>query len=472
MGCNGSKASSMADELAKLARLHDEGQLTDAEFAASKQRILGAQESLPLAASPAASLVGLYECHQYDGGGKNDWHYVTISEEAPGRFNWRNRAGVSWSLTWDPFAAWDSYETGDICCGPGSYYLDNPAITVRHEDVTTLEAARLHVEAACRESPDNPVVLWQLSNPSGGPSEAPQHLVYHRQKFLEQNLDADSGKPIDSGFARSVSNFGNGRRWGSPMFFRRPVCTVGTDCPYHKNGHTHMAILRGTDGECIVAVLGPWGERYDREGVGGVVQQEEQAPPPIVHKGGIGAGARAGAGAGAGAGLGVTGGVGVGQEKIGGQALAPPPRLLALHCMQLEWLAAPATRTAQDYTSVRQSVTQHGQTATLGSAPARPLRLLSVRLAAPGSSAHPERGPATGRPATASGAQASRLQSRRFHWLGPSRSPRAGCSTSAAGQRRRRRSATSCRTRSRRRRGSRSRERMPSAATRPTARNR
>eukprot|EP00964_Phaeocystis_antarctica_P105573 scaffold70573_cov31-Phaeocystis_antarctica.AAC.1 len=47
-----------------------------------------------------------------------------------------------------------------------------------------------------------------------------------------------------------------------------------------------------------------------------------------------------------------------------------------------------------------------------GSAPARLLRLLSVRLVALGSSALPGCGPATGRPATASGAPASLLQSR------------------------------------------------------------
>ena len=48
-------------------------------------------------------------------------------------------------------------------------------------------------------------------------------------------------------------------------------------------------------------------------------------------------------------------------------------------------------------------------TCTLGSAPARLLRLLRAL----GSSALPGRGHPTGRPATASGARASRLQSRR-----------------------------------------------------------
>ena len=48
----------------------------------------------------------------------------------------------------------------------------------------------------------------------------------------------------------------------------------------------------------------------------------------------------------------------------------------------------------------------------LGRAPARLLRLLTARLAALGSSALPGRGRPTGHPATASGARASRLQSR------------------------------------------------------------
>ena len=57
---------------------------------------------------------------------------------------------------------------------------------------------------------------------------------------------------------------------------------------------------------------------------------------------------------------------------------------------------------------------QHGQSALLSSAPAQPLRLPKVRLAALGSSALPGRGPATEGAATASTARACRLRSRRF----------------------------------------------------------
>ena len=63
------------------------------------------------------------------------------------------------------------------------------------------------------------------------------------------------------------------------------------------------------------------------------------------------------------------------------------------------------------------AVCQHGHSAPLGSAPARFLRLLRARLAALGSPALPGRGSATGRPAAASGARISRLQSRPFYRL-------------------------------------------------------
>eukprot|EP00964_Phaeocystis_antarctica_P144013 scaffold109698_cov60-Phaeocystis_antarctica.AAC.4 len=57
-----------------------------------------------------------------------------------------------------------------------------------------------------------------------------------------------------------------------------------------------------------------------------------------------------------------------------------------------------------------------------GTAPARLLRLLRAALGALGGVHSQGRGQLTGRPATASGARARRLQSHRFHRLWPSRS--------------------------------------------------
>ncbi len=46
----------------------------------------------------AASVVGKYECHKYDNGGKNNWHYVTVTKVDASTLKWTNRAGVSWLL--------------------------------------------------------------------------------------------------------------------------------------------------------------------------------------------------------------------------------------------------------------------------------------------------------------------------------------------------------------------------------------
>jgi hypothetical protein len=45
-----------------------------------------------------ATLVGRYENHKYDAGGKNDWHYVTVTDAGDDRLTWSNRAKVSWTL--------------------------------------------------------------------------------------------------------------------------------------------------------------------------------------------------------------------------------------------------------------------------------------------------------------------------------------------------------------------------------------
>ena len=76
--------------------------------------------------------------------------------------------------------------------------------------------------------------------------------------------------------------------------------------------------------------------------------------------------------------------------------LAPPH--FGTSAQLLTWVVVPA----------------YADTSCLGSAPARLLCLLRARLAALGSAALPGRRRPTGRPATASGARAIRLQSRRF----------------------------------------------------------
>ena len=71
------------------------------------------------------SILGTYECHKYDGGGKNDWHYVTITKVNGNTLRWTNRANVSWTLTvgTDPFRL----DVGQDC----------PYYNFRHGSVST-----------------------------------------------------------------------------------------------------------------------------------------------------------------------------------------------------------------------------------------------------------------------------------------------------------------------------------------------
>ncbi len=48
---------------------------------------------------PTGNVAGNYECHLYDKGGKNDWHYVTITKVSDTNYKWTNRAGISWTLS-------------------------------------------------------------------------------------------------------------------------------------------------------------------------------------------------------------------------------------------------------------------------------------------------------------------------------------------------------------------------------------
>ena len=46
-------------------------------------------------------IAGEYENLLYQGDEKNDWHYVTIKKSGNTKYIWKNRAGVSWTLTRD-----------------------------------------------------------------------------------------------------------------------------------------------------------------------------------------------------------------------------------------------------------------------------------------------------------------------------------------------------------------------------------
>jgi len=65
------------------------------------------------------SLIGRYECHKYDNGGKNNWHYVNITRQTDTAsetdYIWSNRAGVTWSLYVDSSLGDNELRVGEDC---------------------------------------------------------------------------------------------------------------------------------------------------------------------------------------------------------------------------------------------------------------------------------------------------------------------------------------------------------------------
>ena len=45
------------------------------------------------------AVIGTFENHKYDNGGKNNWHYVNVTyNEESNTYTWSNRAGRSWTM--------------------------------------------------------------------------------------------------------------------------------------------------------------------------------------------------------------------------------------------------------------------------------------------------------------------------------------------------------------------------------------
>ena len=112
---------------------------------------------------------------------------------------------------------WGKYNLGNIIHGPGSYYLNDSSITQRFPEITTEMEAWMMVRLLVEESDDNPPVMWQLTNIGSGPS----HLILHRRKFFDQNLDADTGKqPSDVANLIMLNFTGKPHPYGHPVYYK------------------------------------------------------------------------------------------------------------------------------------------------------------------------------------------------------------------------------------------------------------
>ena len=112
---------------------------------------------------------------------------------------------------------WGKYGLGNLLHGPGSYYLNDPSITQMFPEITTEMEAWMMIRLLTQESVDNPPVMWQLTNIGSGPS----HLILHRRKFFDQNLDADTGKqPSDVANLIMLNFTGKPHHYGHPVYYK------------------------------------------------------------------------------------------------------------------------------------------------------------------------------------------------------------------------------------------------------------
>ena len=112
---------------------------------------------------------------------------------------------------------WGKYGLGNLLHGPGSYYLNDPSITQMFPEITTEMEAWMMIRLLTQESVDNPPVMWQLTNIGSGPS----HLILHRRKFFDQNLDADTGKqPSDVANLIMLNFTGKPHPYGHSVYYK------------------------------------------------------------------------------------------------------------------------------------------------------------------------------------------------------------------------------------------------------------
>jgi len=88
-----------------------------------------------------------------------------------------------------PIGDWQILPSGNIEQGPGSYYLDDSSMTQTFEHIWEPSQAWVKVLQLAQEDSNNPPVLWQIIDGK---------LWVHRQKFLSQDLDDDTGKSLSN----------------------------------------------------------------------------------------------------------------------------------------------------------------------------------------------------------------------------------------------------------------------------------
>ena len=238
----------------------------------------------PILLDTRENVTGDYVIDGYEGN-KNDWHYVNISwDDETEEFTWSNRAGVEWTLRETDFP--NMLEVGEDCPYYGSGHTT--ASLVFNEDGSVKSIAGPWNEIYLK-SDDKPLVEPEI-DPVIEPVEpviepVPEidggwdvkEPLYYVEPFANDNvigdyvIDGYEGNKNDWHYVH-ISILDDGYLWENRAgvtwtLTQDPEVNaslqVGKECPYYESGH-HSASMIFDENHEVIAINGPWGERYNR----------------------------------------------------------------------------------------------------------------------------------------------------------------------------------------------------------------
>lgn len=200
---------------------------------------------------------------QYVGGEfaeyENDWHYVAITNPSGDAYNWvwANAAGVEWNLTanYDDNGRLESFFPDPDTC---PYWPDHTLVWVDYND-------------------------WGYVQTVYGPSEEPYTKLDPWQgshgEFMEMDYVGTAGEndwhyvtienPSSDGMNFVWTNRA-GVEWSLYAHYDESgmlsYFDVGQDCPYFDDGHTMAEVEYDWEEGTLLAIYGPWGEKYTYQG--------------------------------------------------------------------------------------------------------------------------------------------------------------------------------------------------------------
>jgi len=191
------------------------------------------------------AIVGKYENHYYDEGGKNGAHWVSIIWTGErNKYTWQNRHG-GWALTWNSLTS--TFHVGEDCGYHGDGYK-----VMRVEEIENNTGKQVSTvygpgeEPFKRESDQDPGAM--------PPIEGQYKHASYGQVSIKSTGEPNMFKWTGRG----------GDAWSLKWQLAMRRFDIGKDCTYYSDGYTTMDWDLGPSGLKVAYVVGKKGERYIR----------------------------------------------------------------------------------------------------------------------------------------------------------------------------------------------------------------